>query len=240
MTRSFACFPLMLWLAISGFAQGFWEKKTPASWSAQECRKLLTDSPWAKSRTLGDVLIEEIGKEASVDGREGHPWMTYSARFWSARPMREAYVRQLQSAKEFLSLPPEQKQSLEAQNDLMLRAEYSDRVVLVLICATNVDSYKRDLIRYWQTRAPALWAMDTFLLTGKGRIKPLGVAVAPGAGDQLEINFPRAIDGQPVIGPNDKSISLELVHPDIGVLRSERLLFNYKVKDMTLGGRIIF
>ena len=166
--------------------------------------------------------------------------MSYSARFWSARPVRQAYVRQLQSARDFISLPPDQKLSIEAQNERMLRAEYPDRIVLVVICATNVDSYKRDLIRYWQTRPPAQWAMDTFLLTGKGRIKPLGVAVAPGAGDQLELNFPRSIDGQPVVSPKDKSISVELVHPDIGVLRSERILFTYKVKDMTLGGKAIY
>jgi hypothetical protein len=240
MTMSFACFPLMLWLAIAGMAQGFWEKKALADWSPQECKKLLTDSPWAKSRTLGNVLIEEIGNPASVDGREGNPWMSYSARFWSARPVRQAYVRQLESARDYVSLPPEQKQSIAAQNDRMLKSEYPDRIVLVLVCATNVDSYKRDLIRYWQTRPPALWAMDTFLLTGKGRIKPLGVAVAPGSGDQLELTFPRTIDGQPVISPNDKSISLELVHPDIGVLRTERLLFNFKVKEMTLGGKVIY
>lgn len=233
-------FMLLFWLAFAGAVQGFWEKKQPPEWSPQECKKLLTDSPWAKNRTLGNVLIEEIGNPASVDGREGNPWISYTARFWSARPVRQAYVRQLQSAKDFLALPPGQKRSIEAQNELMLKAEFADRVVVVLVCTTNVDSYKRDIIRYWQSRPPSLWAADTFLLTGRGRIKPLGVAVAPGAGDQLELNFPRTVEGRPVIDARDKSISVELVHPDIGVLKSERLLFNYRVKDMTLAGKIIY
>ncbi len=240
MSTSPAIFPFVLWLVAAAFAQGFWEKKPSAEWSPRECEKLLTDSPWAKSRVLGNVLIEEIGNPSSVDGREGNPWLAYSARFWSARPVRQAYVRQLRLAKDFLALPPDQKQKIEAQNDRMLSAEYSDRIVLVVGCSTNVESYKRDLVRYWQTRPPAMWAIDTFLLSSKGRIPPLGVAVAQGAGDQLELTFPRVISGQPVVGPNDKSISLEFVHPNIGVLRSERILFSFKVKEMTMDGKAVF
>jgi len=240
MSTRVALVPLVLLLTSVGFAQGFWQKKAPGEWSAQECEKLLTDSPWAKSRTVGDVLIEEIGKPASVDGREGHPWIAYAARFWSARPVRQAFVRQLQLAKGFISLSPEQKLSIEEQNDRILSMEFPDRIVLTVVCSTNVESYKRDLVRFWQTRPAALWTMDTFLITGKGRIPPLGVGVAPGAGGQFELHFPRTIDRQPVVSPSDKSISLEFVHPDIGVLRTERLLFNFKVKEMILAGEVIY
>ncbi len=240
MTAWFAFVTLFLWCTVSAFAQGFWEKKPVSEWSPRECQKLLTDSPWAKSRVLGDVLIEQIGDPSSVDGREGNPWLSYAAKFWSARPVRQAYVRQLRLAKDFQALPQEQKQKIEEQNERMLSAEYSDRIVLVVGFSTNVESYRRDLIRYWQTRPSAIWATDTFLLAGKGRISPLGVAVAPGVGDQLELTFPRSSDGQPVVGPNDKSISLEFVHPNIGVLKSERMLFNFKIKDMTVAGKPVF
>ncbi len=227
-------------ISAAAFAQNFWVKKTPAEWSLRECEKLLSDSPWAKNRTVGDVLIEEIGNPASVDGRESHPWIQYTARFWSARPMRQAYVRQVLLARDFAALSPERRQSVEEQNERILGLKFPDRIVLMVVCATNIPSYKRDLAQHWQTRPQSQWTMDTFLITGKGRIPPLGVMAAPGEGAQLELHFPRTIDGQPVVQPGDKSISLEIVHQGVGVLPTERLLFNFKVKDMVLGGEAVF
>jgi hypothetical protein len=109
MSMSIRLVALVLLLTSAGFAQGFWQKKAPGEWSPKECEKVLTDSPWAKSRTIGDVMIEEIGKPESVDGREGHPWVAYTARFWSALPVRQALVRQLQLTKDFVSMSPERK-----------------------------------------------------------------------------------------------------------------------------------
>jgi hypothetical protein len=238
--RPFAIVALALSLASAGFVQGFWQKKKPEEWSARECEKLLVDSPWAKSRTFGNVLIEQIGDPSSVEGREGNPWIAYTARFWSARPVREAFVRQLRLAKEFRSLPPEKKTSAEEAHARILAEEFSDRIVVMIVYSTNVESYRRDLARHWQTRPAALWVMDTFLISGFGRIPPLGVRVVPGEGGQFELLFPRAVDGRPVVGPADKSISLEFVHPDMGVLRTERVHLDFKVKDMILDGQPVF
>jgi hypothetical protein len=231
---------LALLLTASGFAQGFWQKKAPGDWTSRECEMLLTDSPWAKSRTIGDVLIEDMEKAASIEGREGHPWIVYTARFWSARPLRQASVRQRQLSKDFIALPPEQKRIVAERNDRILNMEFPGRIVVVVVYATNVDSYKRDLARFWQTRPVAIWSMDTFLITARGRIPPLDVQVVPGEGGQFELHFPRTVDGQPVVSPSDKTISLEFIHPDIGMLRTERIHFNFKVKDMIVGSTTIF
>lgn len=232
--------PLALLLTASVFAQGFWQKKTPEKWTQGECEKLLTDSPWAKNRTIGNVIIEDLEKAGSIDGRESQPWITYRARFWSALPVRQAFVRLRQFSKDFIALPPEQKRSVVEQNDRILSAEFPDRIVILVAYATNVDSYRRDLARFWQTRPPAIWSMDTFLVTGRGRIPPLAVQVVPGEGGQFELHFPRTVDGQPVIGASDKNVSLEFVHPDVGVLRTERILFSFKVKEMIVGSAALY
>ena len=232
--------PFALLLTATGFAQGFWQKKAPGDWTLRECEKLLTDSPWAKSRTIGDVLIEDLEKAGSIDGREGHPWIAYTARFWSAPPVRQAFVRQRQLSKDFLALLPEQKRSVTEGNDRILSTEFPDRIVLLVAYATNVDSYRRDLARFWQTRPAAIWSMDTFLITGRGRIPPLEVQVVPGEGGQFELHFPRTANGQPVISSSDKTVSLEFIHPDVGVLRTERILFSFKVKEMIFGGAAVY
>jgi hypothetical protein len=229
-----------LLLTATGFAQGFWQKKAPGDWTSRECEMLLADSPWAKSRTIGSVLIEDIEKAGSIDGREGYPWIAYTARFWSARPVRLASVRQRQLSKDFIALPQEQKRSVAERNERLLNMEFPGRSVVVVVYATNVDAYRRDLARFWQTRPAATWSMDTFLITGRGRIPPLDVQVIPGEGGQFEIHFPRTVEGQPVVSPSDKTISLEFIHPDIGVLRTERILFNFKVKDMIVDGTAVY
>ena len=230
----------VLLLAATGFAQGFWQKKAPGQWTLRECETMLNDSPWAKSRTIGDVLIEDLEKAGSIEGREGRPWITYTARFWSAAPVRQAFVRQRQLSKNFIALPPEQKRSVAERNDRILSMEFADRIVLAVDYATNVDSYRRDLARYWQTRPGSAWSMDTILITGRGRMPPLDVQVVPGEGGQFFIHFPRTVNGQPVVSPGDKNISLEFIHPEIGVLRTERMLFNFKVKDMTASGAAVY
>jgi hypothetical protein len=231
---------MALLLAATAFAQGFWQKKAPGAWTLRECAMLLTDSPWAKSRTIGDVLIEDLEKAGSIEGREDRPWITYAARFWSATPMRQAFVRQRQLSKDFNILPPEQKRSVAERNDIILGMEFPDRIVLAVDYATNVDSYRRDLARYWQTRPASAWSMDTFLITGRGRIPPLDVRVVQGEGGQFALHFPRTVNEQPVVGPGDKNISLEFVHPNVGVLQTERMLFNFKVKEMTVAGATVY
>ena len=182
---------MALLLAATAFAQGFWQKKAPGAWTSRECEMLLTDSPWAKSRTIGDVLIEDLEKAGSIEGREGRPWITYTARFWSATPVRQAFVRQRQLSKDF-HIPAS---GAEADRGRTERPHSQHGISLTgsswrSIYATNVDSYRRDLARYWQTRPAAIWSMDTFLITGRGRIPPLDVQVVPGEGGQFATSFP--------------------------------------------------
>ena len=76
------CLPLSL------SAEGFWVKKDFAEWSARECAKLLNDSPWARSQTITEIFIEEIGDNpGSVPSREHIPQITYIAQIWSAEPI---------------------------------------------------------------------------------------------------------------------------------------------------------
>ena len=65
------CFaiPVLLLVASSiAFGADFWEKKEYKKWSAKECQKMLTDSPWAKDLTLQALGLQQSTK-ASDDGR---------------------------------------------------------------------------------------------------------------------------------------------------------------------------
>jgi len=58
------------WLPLDGGDSGFWNKKDPAEWTAEEIHKLTTDSPWAKPVTAVSGN-EGGGVPATGGGRMG-------------------------------------------------------------------------------------------------------------------------------------------------------------------------
>jgi len=221
-------------------AQGFWVKKSHEQWSAKECAKLLRDSPWAKSRTISAVLITPIGQPSATPGRESNPELTYAVQLLSALPVRQAMIRQTRLSADFAKLSADARQTLEARQAKLLAEEFKNHIVVRVEYSTNVPSYAQDMARYWQTRPLPMWQQDTFLVTSSGRISLVDVWVAGGAGGLFELTFPRMVNGQPVVRDTDKSFSLEFQSPAFGPIQGERVLLEFKLKDMALDGRLIF
>jgi hypothetical protein len=240
MCRSMRTLLLIMFLPLYLSAEGFWAKKDFTEWSARECAKLLNDSPWAKSQTITEIFIEEIGEPGSVPSREHAPQITYLAQIWSAEPIREAMVRQARLAPEFKKLPDPQREAMEAQQARLLEQSYPDHIVVRIEYSTTVPAYERALASYWQTRPRGAWVQDTFLSSSSGRRSPVDVQVGGGAGGYFVLVFARAVNGEPVIGPRDKSFTLELQCPPIEKLPGQRLLMEFKLKDMAFKGRPVF
>ncbi len=221
-------------------AQGFWAKKDFTEWSAKECAKLLSDSPWAKSQTITQVFIEEIGEPGSVPSREHAPQITYLAQIWSAEPIRQAVVRQARLAPEFKKLAEPQRQGMEAQQASLLEEKFGGRIVVRVEYSTTVPAYERALAQYWQTRPQGAWMQDTFLNSSSGRRSPVAVQVAGGAGGYFVLIFAREANGEPIIGRRDKSLVVELQCPAIEKLPAQRILMEFKLKDMAFKGKPAF
>ena len=228
------CLPLSL------SAQSFWVKKDFTEWSAQECWKMLNDSPWARSQTITQVFIEEIGQPGSVPNREHAPQISYIAQLWSAEPIRQAVVRQSRLGTEFNRLAAPQRQSIEAQQASLLEQKFSDRIVVRVEYSTTVPAYERALSSYWQTRPQGSWLQDTSLNSSSGRRSPVDVQVAGGAGGFFILVFEREVNGERAIGPKDKSFTVELQAPTIEKIPGQRILMEFKLKNMTFKGTPVF
>lgn len=242
MRRKFSGLLLAVYLVIAPFvqAQGFWQKKEYQKWSQSECRQLLKDSPWAKSYAMGTVIFETVQQESTVAGRDATPQITYQAQIWSARPIRQAIVRQQQLDPKYTKLSPEQKNTLDEKSAKFIDTEFPDTVVVQVIYATTSQAYERELARYWQSTSSEDLKRSINLIGAAGRFAPLQVTVAPGAGREMQLIFPRLYKGEPMIGPNDKTLGLELPHPAIGVLPGERVYIPFDVKKMIIDGKVIF
>jgi hypothetical protein len=223
------------WIA----AQDFWIKKNFDQWSLKECLRLLQDSPWTQSKTFTRVFIQSSAQAAAVPGREDTPQITYAAQIWSAAPIRQAAVQKTRLSKEYKNFDAQKRQELEANAASLLKDTFSDRIEIRVEYSTTAPIYEQSLAAYWQNRANALWPQDTFLITPTGKHPP-AQARSEGLAGYFVLVFPRTVDGRPLISAADKGFSLDFYSPAVGVMPSEHILLEFKLKNMTIQGVPIF
>src|SRR5437773_1706090 len=103
-------FGILLVLCVSAIAQ---KDKKWTDWNKKEAQKMLEDSPWAKKQTDTDAS-QQMFTPTSAPGIQGAGTtsndasrsaqgatnqavnVTYFARFFSARPIREALIRSME------------------------------------------------------------------------------------------------------------------------------------------------
>lgn len=230
---------LALLLPLTAQAQKFWEKKDFRAWTEQECRRMLSDSPWARTHVIGRSVLQELATRTGDRARENAPVIEYQVQIRSALPVRRAMVRLQMLEARYDSLSKEQKREFDSQAERFLAAAFSDRVVIFVISKTNVEGYVPELTNYWRTRNPEQMRKVINLYGARGKIfEPARYAAAGDAAFQLA--FARTVDGRPIIAAEDREFRLEFISPAIGSLASERVLVTFRVRDMLQGGKVIF
>ena len=232
---------LAVWMPIAPCvqAQGFWQKKEYRGWSKSECQQLLKESPWANSYTIGTVIFETVQQQSAVAGRESTPQVTYRAQLWSARPIRQAIARMQQLDPKYGKLTPEQRQELDQRLAKFIGTEFPNTVV-VQVSYNTTQAYDGALARFWQSQSQAELRETIKLIGVGGRVAALQVIVAPGAGREIQMIFPRQFQGKPLIGPDDKQLGLEFLSPALGTLAAERVYIKFDVKKMMMDEKLVY
>ena len=259
-----ALLALALPLVTTALGQGseFWQRKDYRQWSQAECQKLLESSPWVKTHTLAQVVIESLQSpqspapagvpavpdptvgpvtSATADrSREQRPEIKYTVQFRSALPVRQAMVRLMQIAQKYDQMQPAQKQAIDQNAEEFLAKSFPDTVVVFVSFTSNVREYQLDLSRYWQSQTTDTLKNSAFLIGSNGeRIPPISYVWA-GNGKDFQLVFPRAYKDQPAAVPGDKAIQLEFVHPRIRQQRESRVLLEFKLEKMMMQGKLVF
>lgn len=238
-------FLLTLVLATASFAQGPWAKKDWKQWSKDDCKKVLEDSPWAQRWTRSDEKMANFATRKSGTsgvGSESELAIYYVVQFRSARPVREAVVRQVLIANQYDLADPEKKEAMRKQTEGFLNRSYDDVIVVHVTYGSNVPEYNRDLATFWQTHyAEGTVPQEAFLNGAKGqKVSPVRMLSPKGGAQEFELIFPRIVDGKPLLEPGDKTISVEFVSPSIGGVDSSRVFIEFKVDKMALNGQLIY
>jgi hypothetical protein len=221
-------------------AQGFWATKPFQEWSPKECRKLLEDSPWARQHTISRVLIESLTSAPTDRARESNPRLVYTIQFRTARPVRQAMVREGQIAQKYETLSAAQRTEFDRSADTFLAQAFPDTVIVLVEYSVNIPSYQSDLERLWSTRTEAWARNEIFLITDDGRkVPPLRFTSRQGGG-AFQVIFPRTAEGRPVVSTTDKELKIEFPHPAVGILTESRVLEVFKVSKMLVGEKVEF
>jgi len=215
-------------------AAQFWQQKKPAAWSSGDCKKLLTNSPWAKTY----VAISDYRAIGSIQATPLR--ITYVAQLWSARVVREAMVRNAQLDAGYAQLGPAEKQAQDEEAAKFIAADTPDRVIVQVLFAVNKDFYAKRLNTYWQERTVATLRNVVALAGPRGRVAPVGFTPPTADKAEMQFVFPRLMEGKPIVEPGDAALALEIDMSHWGVMKGEKVRIEFAVSEMTLDGKLLY
>jgi hypothetical protein len=181
-----------------------WKSKTPDKWNKNDVEQILKNSPWGKTRATGEVTVREEDKTSS-GGQRGStspqgldvskaPTDWVYVLWWSAKTPRRAMIRQIELGG--LSVAPEQAK------------KFSESVMENHVISL-VEIPERMRAAHRLTPEQLKQAAWLEIPSQKRKVDCVEAAVikdAKGADERIIFQFPRQIDGQPVITAESKKV----------------------------------
>jgi hypothetical protein len=231
------CIAVLLFssLALSvALAAEFWSKKPYQNWSADETQRILEESPWATTLTLGGIrsvastMAVPTGRSSEGE-METDPSISYTLQFRSALPIREAQVRSMQFGSHYDRMTDQQKAAFDKSAERFLAVTFPDRIIVAITFHTNVGDYESQLRNYWASQSLAKLSMSVFLNTKRDRLSLMAYSFKD---DTFQFTFPRPKQIDP-----DEKIGVEFVHPRTNAVGQQRILQEFPVKKMLVNGQ---
>ena len=166
------------------------------------------------------------------------PEYSFTAKFFSAQPIREAYVRLLQITNHYDTLPPDKQKAFDQQVDGLLHANVSQEVVVALTYHTNDPQSQRDMDQWFNTQSADTLNQNVFLYTPAGQISLL--KYRPPQGNKTigaQFIFPRLYKGEPILQPGATGrLRFQFYQPQI----AQTMYIDFKPEDMTYKGELSY
>ena len=223
---------LAIFLAAAGSVAGQKQGKSWKEWSRTDAQKVLNDSPWAHLQVDQD-FVEPTPltrpPDPSIDTRlKQNDGMTYGIRFFSARPVRQAFVRMIQLQKK--DLTPEVTARLNSFAEVV-----SEDSIIIAVTIENPDANMLGkAMQIVRNATTPMLKNTTYLERSDGKRVFIDQYTPPGSdGFGARFIFPRMLDGKPFLGPEFTMVRFV---SDLG--NSIKFHMTYKVKDMMLDGKV--
>jgi hypothetical protein len=224
----------MICLMAAGSVIGQKKVKPWKEWSKNDAQKILTDSPWAQRQVDMD-FVEPTPltrpKDSSIDATlKQNEGMTSSIRFFSARPVRQAFVRIMQLQNKDLS--PEMVTRLNTFAEAP-----SENLIVIAVAVENPDANMLGkAMQIYRNATTTKLKNTTYLERSDGKRVFIEEYTPPGKdGFGARFIFPRMLDGKPFLSP-EFSIVRFVSELDSTI----KLRMDYKVSEMMFDGKLEF
>jgi hypothetical protein len=226
-----------LLLAFSLTTSAQWDKKTYEQWSEKDAKKVLTDSPWARTWTYTSPIEQFRGPVTGQQGVSGRttdrpPNAThvhFRVRFFSAKPVREAFARLIELRQKEVS------DEMAGMLKNLVTGEFGEHIVIVVTAESNeVGANVQQANGLLRSKGPADLKTDTYLeIKGGKRVFLQDYHKPQNDGFGARFIFPRLVDGQPFITPESQEIHFRSELND-----NYKIDLRFKIKDMTYQGKL--
>ena len=248
--RKYSIAALTMVLFMAGAASAQKPLKPWGEWTQKEAQKILDDSAWGRTQTetdtsqmfysptsqppgrgLGTRATSNDSSRTSQGATNQAVNLNYRIRFFTAKPVRQAFVRLME-----LSQPNLPKETLERLNQFANL--HSDQYIIVAVTFDSTDRrYSGPAEQAFGTATAEILKNDTYLERKDGKRLFLTEYVAPGKdGFSARFIFPRTMDGQPFLSPDSGEVRFysQFAIGSTGL----KLNMRYKVSDMIYDGQL--
>ena len=218
---SFALASLIVCLAVGAIAQSQ-DQTDWHQWTAKDVHEILFKSPWV-SNCCRDWDTGPYQHDGPTVG--GPADLGYSASIVSSLTVRQALVRRMELDKRYETLDSTARKDVDQELANCLNQKFSNYIVLSFSFFGPSQDPAVNPAKFLLTKIHILTS-DGRRITGNQVTKPvaescggftrdsdlssLGIYGWSLYGPGHEVAFPRVVDGKPTIGPNDKTIRIDL------------------------------
>ena len=186
-------------------------QKSWVEWSKKDAEKILADSPWSQTQTETDTSemffrpgVTNMGDTRARES-EGQTNQATSVKFhirlFSARPVRQAYVRLLE-----LNQPQSEAAATEKRR-AWANLPASDSIIVAVACESSDQRYLRRITQSFSSAVTSVLKNSVYLERKDGKRLFLEEYIPPGKDlFGARFVFARTVDGQPFITANDSSL----------------------------------
>jgi hypothetical protein len=221
-----------------------WIDEPFTKWTQKQVADLFNKSAWAQTKEFRGQVQGEHGRTTGTTGVPGTtlgvdvPTFNFTARLFSAQPIREAYVRMLQLKINYDQLPADKQHAFDQKMDGLLHFDVSQEVIVTLSYQTNDPIAQRDMNQWFDTQTAATLSQNAYLYTPAGQIELLKYRPPQGGGTLgAQFIFPRIFKGEPILQPGAGKMRFQISYqPQIG----QTMYIDFDPKEMTYKGQFSY
>ncbi|MHB8653738.1 MAG: hypothetical protein ACYDA9_07655 [Terriglobia bacterium] len=224
-----------------------WMDEPFTQWNQKQVNEVFNNSAWAQAKDFrGQVTGEHGNFNPNARGTGGGtlgtdvPDFSFTARFLSAQPIREAYVRMLQLMNHYDTLPADKQKEFDQKVGGLLHADVSDEVTITLSYHTNDPIAQREMNTWFNTQTADTLKQNAYLFTpAAGQIQLLKyLPPQEGGGLGARFIFPRTFKGEPILQPGASGkLRFQLSwQPQVG----QMMYIDFKPEAMTYKGQFSY